>query len=177
MSVLEFHKLIAKAIERNFCTTPQVAEDHLTFQAIEPGFGVEIIMKAFEPEPNNQAVKICLWFCNPDSSRMDFGTIEYTDVLLLCNTLSYEIDWGVIIPLQYGETNIGICLTSTIDTAVDDVETMRKMDHSSILLRNMFRLCQSAEHIYPVLYGVSTGQITSFDSIECFLAEDTESTQ
>ena len=177
MSVLEFHQLIAKAIERNFCTSPQVAEDHLTFQAIEAGFGVEIIMQAFEPEPNNQAVKICLWFCNPDSSRMNFAAIEYDDALLLCNTLSYEIIWGAIIPFQYDEANIGICLTSTIDTAVDDVETMRKMDHSSILLRNMFRLCQSAEQIYPVLYGVSTGQITSFDSLESFLAEETESTQ
>jgi hypothetical protein len=134
-------------------------------------------MHAFEPEPNNQAVKVCLWFCHQDSSRMNFATIEYDDVLLLCNTLSYEIEWGAIIPLQYSETNTGICLTSTIDTGFDDVETMRKMDHSSILLRNMFRLCQTAERVYPVLYGVSTGQITSFDSIECFLAEETQSTQ
>lgn len=177
MSVLAFHQLIAKAVERNFCTSPQVEEDFLAFQVIESGVGVEIIMQAFEPEPDYQAVKICMWFCNQDSSRMNFVGIGYGDALVLCNILSYEIEWGAIIPLEYDENNVGICLTSTVDTAVDDLETMRNMDHSSILLRNMFRLCKSAERIYPVLYGVSTGQITSFDSLECFLSEEDESTQ
>ena len=177
MSALAFHQLIAKAVEINFCTSPQVEEDFLTFQVLETGVGVQIIMRAFEPEPEYQAVKVCLWFCNQDGSRMNFSAIDYGEALVLCNILSYEIEWGAIIPFQYDETNISICLTSTIDTAVDDVETMRKMDHNSILLRNMFRLFQTAERIYPVLYGVSTGQITSFDSIESFLAEETESTQ
>lgn len=177
MSVLAFHQLIAKAVERNFLTSPQVEEDFLTFQVIEAGLGVEIIMQAFEPEPGQQAVKICMWFCNQDSSRMNFAGAEYSGALTLCNILSYEIEWGALIPWQYDETNIGISLTSTIDTAVDDVETMRNMDHNSILLRNMFRLCKCAEHVYPVLYGVSSGQITSFDNLECFLSEETESVQ
>lgn len=118
-----------------------------------------------------------MWFCNQDTSRMNFSAIGYGDVLELCNLLSYEIDWGAIIPCQYDEANLGICLASTIDTAIDDVEAMRNMDHSSTLLRNIFRLCKSAERIYPVLYGVSTGQIMSFDSLECFLAKEAESTQ
>jgi hypothetical protein len=177
MSQLAFHQLIAKAIERNFLTSPQVEEGFLHFQVGESGLSADIIMQAFEPEPGFQAVKICLWFCHPDGSRMNFSNIDFADALVLTNILAYEIEWGAILPWEYDETNIGISLTTTIDTEENDLEIMRNMDHNSILLRNMFRLCKSAEHVYPVLYGVSSGQITSFDSLEHFLSEETESTQ
>lgn len=177
MSTLAFHQLMAKAVERNFSISAKVGEDSLVFQIIENGLCAEIIMQAFEPEPNYQAVKICMWFCNQDGSRMNFADIEYNEALLLCNILSYEIEWGAIIPLMHNENNIGVSLSATIDTAVDDLETMRNMDHESILLRNMFRLYRSAERIYPVLYGVSTGQIASFDYLELLLDEEDEGLQ
>lgn len=177
MSQLAFHQLIAKAIEINFLTLPQVEEDSLHFQVSESGLSADIIMQAFEPEPGFQAVKICLWFCHQDSSRMNFANIDFGGALVLANLLAYETEWGAIIPFEYDESNIGISLTNTIDTEEDDLEMMRDMDHRSILLRNMFRLCQSAERIYPVLYGVSSGQITEFDTLEMFLSEEDETAQ
>jgi hypothetical protein len=177
MSVLAFHQLIAKGVQKNFCTAPHVEEDFLTFQVIETGVGVEIIMSAFEPEPNYQAVKVCMWFCHLDGSRMNFNTLSYNDVLLFCNKLSYDIQWGALMPFEYDEHTTGVALTSTIDTTVDDLEIMQRMDHNSIFLRNLFRLCRCAECIYPVLHGISSGQITPFDSLEHFLSEEDESLQ
>jgi hypothetical protein len=177
MSQLAFHQLIAKAIERNFLTSPQVEEGFLHFQVAENGLAADIVMQAFEPEPGFQAVKICLWFCHQDGSRMNFADIDFAGALVLSNFLAYEVEWGAVMPWEYDESNIGISLTNTIDTEEDDLEIMRNMDPRSILLRNMFRLCKSAERIYPVLYGVSTGQITSFDSLEGFLSEADEVTQ
>ncbi len=177
MSQLAFHQLIAKAIERSFLISPQVEEDFLHFKISESGLATYIFMQAFEPEPEFKAVKISMWFCHQDGSRMNFCNIDFSDALVLSNLLTFEIEWGTIVPFKYDEDNIGICLTSTIETEEDDLIIMRNLDQRSNLLRNMLRLCQSAEHIYPALYGVSSGQISDFKLIEMFLSEDEETAQ
>lgn len=174
---LALHQLIAKGVGRNFATPVEATEDYLRFFISADLFCADAILTGFEPEPNQQAVKVTLWPCDSKGSYINFVSVPHDDLLFLCNRLSRSVVWGSITPLQVDADASYLNIYACFDTDVDDIETMNRLDaDGSRLLRGLLRLCREVQMLYPALYGVATGQIKDITHLEKFLSEEDEVT-
>ena len=172
---LALHQLIAKGVGRNFATPVEATEDYLRFFITADLFCADAILTGFEPEPHQQAVKVTLWPCDSEGSYINFVSVPHDDLLFLCNRLSRSVEWGSITPLLFDAEASYLNIYACIDTDVDDIETMNRLDaEGSRLLRGLLRLCREVEMLYPALYGVATGQIKDLTHLEKFLSTEDE---
>jgi hypothetical protein len=175
MSPLAFHQLIAKGVGRNFATSVDVKEDFLCFGISADSFCAEVVLAGYEPEPNNQAVKVTLWPSDLEGYYLNFAHLSQNEILFLCHILTQSVEWGSITHTEYDTGYVYLSIYACLDTDVEDIETMNSSyADGSRLLRGLSRLCREAEMLYPVLYGIATRQIEDITHIEKFFLKEDE---
>lgn len=171
------HTVVGEVIEHIFTMKPYVSDEYVSFGLEADYFKAECVLHVFEAmletkdEPAQQGMQIWVRFCHEELDRMNFSKFSWPEILELCRRLQDELNWGTLLPSLVDEHTIEISLYRSIDVTLSDVRMALNQDLRSEFLRTLKRLLDEWEELSPILSGVSTGQITSFEGIELLMQE------